>query len=223
MSSSVEKLMRLISCVTVLGIASSAWGQTPASGDFSGPSVESVHDMQTMPGGSGWEIGSEAAPIEVILDPAAGPWIKNLRGFNGGNVVADDTGFTAPSGYQKEEWLVIGGNTPWTDWHEEVLTPGWNIGAQIDINGGQPVPGLVVDLMFTDWPNTGGAVWMDFDPLPPGTLVHLTKQLSWVGDPQVNGNLFNGVIQIAEYPTPEPATIALMGLGVLALGRRCRS
>jgi hypothetical protein len=189
----------------------------PASNNYSQPSAETFHDQQTLPDGlQGWAIGAVDNRIGVTLDPTAGPWIKNLLGPNGGNVSADDTGFTAPSSYALDEHLVIGGQLSWTDWHEDVLTPGWNIGALISANGG-PVHGLVVDLTDTNWPTTGGTVSMTFDPLPPGTRIDLKKTLSWVGDPKVIGNLFNGVIRIAEYPTPEPGSAVLFGLGIVGL------
>ncbi len=202
--------------VLVAILMANVWA-VPASSNFSEPSVQTSHDMQSLQGGGlGWEIGSANNRTVVTLDPTAGPWIKNLFGPNGGNVNADDTGFTASSSYQLNEHFVIGGPLSWTDFHEVVLTPGWDIGALISANGA-PVPGLQVDITYTNGSTRLGSMSMTFDPLAPGTQIDLTKQLIWVGDPNVQGNLFSGVVQVAEYPTPEPASAALFGMGVIGL------
>lgn len=223
MSASLRWFVRAACAVALVAPVVNSVGAVviPASADSSRPSVETNHDMQTMPGGAGWEIGSANNGVGVSLDPTAGPWIKTLLGINGGPVNADDTGYTNPNSYQLVENLVIGGNLPWTDFHEIVLTPGWNIGALITANGA-PVPGLNVDLTYTNGSTTLGSVTMTFDPLLPGTQLLLRKQLIWVGDPNVIGNLFSGIVKVAQYPTPEPATVVLLAaaLGLVATARR---
>jgi hypothetical protein len=221
--------LQCAAAVVVLVATTCVWAQVGpigASRDFGNPSLVSDHNMNTS---GGWQIGSDGDPADVILDPNAGPWIKNLHNANGGPVSADDTGFTAPQSYSLVEWIHIAGQRSWTDFHEEVITPGWNIGGLMQISqGGEllPVPGLNVMLMDTVWPERGGAVWFTFDPLPPSTVLKLSKTLSWVGNPGVQGDLFNGVIQLAQYPTPEPASIALVALaaiGLVGCRRRSRS
>ena len=193
---------------------------TPVGGG-SGSSMETSHDMQS--GGYEWIIGG-GSPVDVSLDPNAGPWIKHLNGLPGQQgFSADDTGYTAPVSFHLVEHLVIGGTLNWADWHEEIVTAGWIWGSaffDIPIN---PAPGYNVNYTDQVWPLHGGAVDMTFDPLAPGTQVTITKDLIWVGDPNVIGNLFFGTVTIREWPTPEPATAMLLVIGALAMPRRRRS
>ena len=208
-----------LAAVLALGAGSAAWGQVPASENTAGTSWQSSHDMTTM---NEWIIGTESDPIDVILDPDAGPWIKNLAGPNGGPVSADDTGQTAPSIFNLTEFLHVGGTIPWTDWHQEIRTAGWYPRIVSVLANGNPIPGLQVDYTDPVWPNKGGAADITFPPLMPCTNVKIVKQLVWEGDPGNIGDLFNGIVVMAQYPTPEPAALGLLAAGALALLRRRR-
>ncbi len=203
----------VVGAVLVVVTAAPAQTQGFGASGGSGPSMESDHYMDSS--GDGWTIGSEGDSIQVTFDPDAGPWIKTLVGPDGGGFYADDTGQFWPQSYTLTEWILIGPGPDWTDFHEEILTPGWAMSAIMTVNGLPPAGGAEV-ITFPDWPNSGGAIDWYFDPLGPGTVVKFDKTLSWEGDPDVNGNLFFGTITMIQYPTiPEPGTIVLLASGLL--------
>ncbi|HOW69386.1 MAG TPA: PEP-CTERM sorting domain-containing protein [Phycisphaerae bacterium] len=158
----------------------------------------------------GWSIG----PYDVVRDPTGPAWLKELWGPNAAPVVAQP-GQT----FSLSETLTVGGKLPWLDWHEKIITPGWEwVAPSVFLANGNPPSGLSVS--YTPSTATqGGEIDFYFDPLQPGTQVNIRKQLQYVGVP---GTVFTGGILIAEYPTPEPASLALLGLGGLAFLRRRR-
>jgi hypothetical protein len=58
-----------------------------------------------------------------------------------------------------------------------------------------------------------------FNPAFPGDLVTILKSIQYVGQP---GQIFNGTLKIAEYPTPEPGSLALMSVASVAVLYRRR-
>ena len=171
---------------------------------------------QNSPGG--WVIGTPPAPIPVVRDPNGPKWIKHLTDPGGGPIINPNPGTI----YDINETVQIAGNLWWSDWHEEIITPGWEWTSAVSIleNVIQPPAGLTI----VNTPGTlteGGTLEFYFDPLPPGTLLNIRKQLQYVGIP---GTVHIGPIELAQYPTPEPATMALLAAGSLvALRRRRRS
>lgn len=165
------------------------------------------------PNGTGWFIGTYG----VIRDPNGPKWLKNLENHNGGP-------FVAPPGqtFTVQESLYIEGNLPWMDWHEEILTPGWEWAPpSVLFANGVPAPGLSISYIPGNT-TQGGSIHFDFSSLAPGTKVDIRKQLQYVGG--ADGTAFFGTVQIAEYPTPEPASVGLLALGsLLALRRRRRT
>ena len=157
----------------------------------SGTPTSAPHCEEWIPGDS-WFFGEESDRIPIGHQPGAGPWVKILplpvQEIQTGQIIP------LPPGYVDDlhEFIVIGGNTEWSDWHEEIQTPGWEfISFGIDING-QPV----------DFPNAispdGQSIWIDFvPPLPPGTELDIWKDVECVA-PNGCGTLF---LEVWEYPT----------------------
>lgn len=193
-----------------------------------------------------WTIGSPNDPQPVAFDPGLGSWIKDLTAAQGGTVFADDdpnndpgviTGIPQPplpTVFAFTEHLVVGPGPAWVDWHEEILTPGWDWDVvTIGSNGTGTVvtPKLLANGVpqdnFTHMPpgaGHGGALWWVFEsPLPPGTVIDITKDLVFVGTNAIIGDeVFNQpVVQVAQYPTV-PTPSALWFLALLSAAGVCR-
>jgi hypothetical protein len=194
-----------------------------------GPSHSSTHNL----GGTGWVVddGSFPAAIglqEVAHDPSAGRWHKVLAGGDGGVFAASDTGVDGLAVFSLSEYLTIGGTTPWTDWHEEILQPGWRWLDDRPSSGeptftkasGEAIPGLSISFTGAT-PTAGGKIDFTFDPLSPGTNLKIVKRLVFEGlDPLLPGETYLGRLDVYQYPTvPEPAT-GLMALMIFPLVRR---
>ncbi len=195
----------------VLGVAAMA-GSVYAQGVGNLPALPSVFpQLGTVPG---WVIGGATGPIPVVLDPNGPKWLKHLTDPNGGLVVAQPGQV-----FTLSESLVVAGNLPWSDWHEEILTPGWEwLPPSLVLANGVPATNLAATYL-PPTATAGGVVSFTFDPLAPGTLVDIRKQLEYVGVP---GTVYIGPLDIAQYPTPEPGTLALLSLAGLAVLRRRR-
>jgi len=154
-------------------------------------------------------IGDLTSPIPIDLDPFGQPWTKNISDPNGniisgGPLVLDET-------------IINVGNEPWLDWHEHILPDATGI-----------VPGIwtLVDLTINGNPITFNAVglntpdlWLDTfsQPVLPGDVLNIRKIIDATPGPA----LLQMTIQ--EYPTPEPASAALMGMGSLLVMARRRT
>ncbi len=199
--------MTVVACVALCG----GWwmaSQARAQGVGNPGSLPSTIYLD--PSGTGWNVG----PVTVVRDPNGQPWHKHFTDPLGGPIVA-------PWGsvWPVQETLIIGPNLPWSDWHEEIITPGWSWDVQVSIlvNNSVPPAGLsVVNTPGTS--TTGGILDFYFNSLPVGTMLTIRKQFVFDGIP---GAVFTGSIDVDEYPTPEPASLGLLALGgVLALRRR---
>jgi hypothetical protein len=179
----------------------------------------------------------------MIYNPTAPPMEKHFQsplGPTGGPILLD-----AQQPFPQvlwEDFLIIPEFPfPVEDWHEEILTPGWEWvtpgdsrfpslfppnSSLITRNGlphsWSPIP------MDPPMPNK---LWVQFPPIFPGEVLDVHKALLWVG---TDGNriwgdqtLNNGspfpeqFIRVIEYPTPEPGTAGALGLaGAIAMLRR---
>jgi hypothetical protein len=167
---------------------------------------------------NGWDIlDPSGTPQVVVRDPLGQPWYKDLATTPGVVVLPGSV-------FKVHELLTVGGNLSWSDWHEQILTPGWEwLPASNLLANGVPAPGLTV----TTTPGTstlGGSIDYTFGSLAPGTLVDISKAIvySGTGLPAPTPPFF-GSIRVAEFPTPEPATLGLLALGGLAVLRRRRA
>lgn len=143
-------------------------------------------------------------PLPVVLDPTGPVWHKDLAAPPGALIQGGTT-------YSLRELLVVAGNLPWTDYHEEIVTPpGWSwINPSLLVNGVVPSGYSVV--------NSGSTVDFYFDPIPVGSVVLISKQLVYSGPLPAQ---FSG-IGINQYPTPEPGSLLLLVCGgLLAMKRR---
>jgi hypothetical protein len=192
-----------------------------------GPSTTSMFNLA----GTGWVIDDGSFPAslgtqEVAYDSSAGPWHKILSGGDGGDFAASDTGSGALMTFSVIEYVTVGGTTPWTDWHESVMQPGWRwlddrAGSgepSFAFASGAPIPGLSV--AFTD-PTlvTGGKIDFTFDPLPPGTHLKIAKRLVFEGlDPLLPGETFLGKMDVFQHPSvPEPVGLLMALQSAVAL------
>ncbi len=160
---------------------------------------------------TGWVVVDPAGgPIPVSLDPNGPVWGKNFTGPQGSN-------FVYPAGslpLAVSEMFVVSGNLPWTDWHEDVLDPAWTWANPFVLVNGVPASGLTTSI-------SGGNLSYFFNPVAPGSLIQIRKDLVWNG---ALGTTFIGTLPIHEYPTgvPEPASIGMLAIGALVALRRAR-
>lgn len=178
-----------------------------------GQAPEAVLITTEVPWDDGWTVGSESEPIPVIIDPEAGPWGKAL-------IIPESQ--TAPfQGGPLTEYLVVEG-FPWEDWHEEILVEGfvWSPNATINYwdpqsQSYQPLPGLSTQL-----DQTGQVIWFDFDPVPVGTPIVIEKFIQLPQGQSLPPD--TAFIPLAEYPTPEPASLGILAGGAVMMLRRRR-
>jgi hypothetical protein len=167
----------------------------------------------------------EVGPL--VVDFEAGPITKIFQFSSDGNNdgVVDEADFELlETGYITTiiEHLVVGEGPAWTDWHEEIVTPGMAWGNVTFSANGQPA---------TSIEQTGSALSFYFPPMPTGTQIEITKELlltdleandfysDWLDDFE-NGSPFNiTTVEVIEYPSiiPEPASWLLAILGGVAL------
>jgi len=178
--------------------AASPASAIPASG---GPGSSTMTDVTPVVDGNTitWEI--EAT---VEYDPDAGPWIKRL--------LDPDVEVTGDTVLQFAETITIGGVVPWTDWHE-ILPDGFEwVGGTICFAPCDPDnPPQEGEVLVG-----GTTIFFAFDPVAPGTDIFISKEFHFTA---TGTAVFP--IQVHEFPTVEvgePASLALMGAGLLALG-----
>ena len=179
-------------------------GTAHAQGTATGPFTN--HDVEP---GPVVNIGSLIDPIPIDLDVDGPPWFKS---------VSDPLGIlTGPFDLAFNETIINVGTEPWYDWHEVILDPP----AGMPQSSWQAVKVLVNGVPIGFNSSGLGTPTLDlFDftqPVLPGDILEVQKIVD-AYDTTDNSGAF---LRILEYPTPEPASAALLGLGALAvLGRR---
>lgn len=156
----------------------------------------------------GWVVTDAAGgPVPVELDPKGPGWIKSFTGPNNGPFP-----YMGGTVLHLEEHLIVAGDRPWTDWHETILSPNWEWANPTILVNGVPATGLVIN-------NLGNSLDFYFDPVLPGSQVIIRKDFV---STLPSGVVADGTIRVAQFPTPEPATMGLLALGSLAALRRRR-
>lgn len=157
-------------------------------------------------------IGDPTNPFPIDLDPTGPPWTKTIVDpnqliLNGGLLTVDET-------------IINVGNEPWLDWHEHILPDPFGVvpGIWLNVNmliNGNPIGFNVIGLGTPD-------LWLDTftQPVLPGDVLSIRKVMEVT--PGIPGTFTQPII-IEEYPTPEPASAALISLGSLMLLARRKS
>lgn len=227
-----------IAAVICVAQTREALAQVGASGNAGNGSQTTVHNSMGFGGNTHFEITEN-----VTLDPSAGHWLKELVNVSG-------QGIASGNNVQLIEVLTNTGTIPWTDWHERVISrttlnnpddaPGYlfrsgSLSLSADYGAGfvplvEGVDYTVSPTFYSGPPDPGNnfdweMIDIFFSPLAtilPGDVLRIEKQIFEVfGD----ANIWrpDDVAIIAQYPTPEPASLSLCAFAVVFLARRRNS
>ena len=202
----MRKLAQPILIICVLLVTA---GPLLAQGTATSPSTVHVpySDGNLYVGGPN-DLINGPAPYPIDLDITGGPWRKQMKtdplagGGFGGKLI---------------ETIQNVGTEPWYDWHETFIGGGIG-GAWLGMNS-VLVNGNPITFNTTI---TGSDLTIDnfSQPVMPGDVLTLDKALvttaNVIGPDQV-------LFTVLEYPTPEPASAALLALGASACLLRKRN
>jgi hypothetical protein len=211
--------LKIRNVVVVAGLSLVTAQMAMAQGVGNLGSLPTTFPLQT-PGG--WTVGNAAAPVPVVLDPNGPQWGKSFVGPNGGPFSYAPTSTTNPP-LNVQEFLQVDPTSPaWTDWHEDVIgidgltgatDPNWIWTNPSILVNGSPYPATITGA------GTSNLSFL-FNPVAPGSTIIIRKQLEYLGTP---GQVFFGTLSVHEYPTPEPGSLALLGLASTFILRRRRA
>ncbi len=201
--------MKRIFTITSIAICTIMFFTTAAlaQGTATGPSTFHYAD----PGGVVYVGGPNdlingPAPFPIDLDASGPPWRKAIlsdpaSGFGSGNITMIET-------------VLNVGTEPWYDWHEQVIPDAvgaaWSGVNSVLING---LP-ITFNQMIT-----GSSLTIDgfSQPVLPGDVLVIEKELYTTANLVGPGKK---LVDVLEYPTPEPGSASLMGVGALLLCKR---
>lgn len=191
--------------VALLTMCDTALAQGTATGPFTGVIVT--------PGPEAL-FGDAVNPFPIDLDPNGLPWIKSVTDPNG--LITDPAGELLTM----VETILNVGTEPWTDWHEHIFPNAAGLpdstwfSVKLSINGST--------IGFNDMGLGTQDLWLDTfsQPVLPGDIFVIQKEVVvFPVPPPTTGP----ILRLAEYPTPEPASLGLMGIGSLLVLARRRS
>ncbi|MEZ6190501.1 MAG: PEP-CTERM sorting domain-containing protein [Phycisphaerales bacterium] len=195
----MRKLAQPILIISVLLVTA---GPLLAQGTATSPSTVHVlaSDGNIYVGGPN-DLINGPAPYPIDLDITGGPWRKQMK-------TDPLAGGGAPG--KLIETIQNVGTESWYDWHETFISGGifgnWSAMDSVLING--------TPITF-DQAISGTTLTIDnfSQPVLPGDVLTLTKSMittdNVIGPDQV-------LFTVLEYPTPEPASAALLALGASA-------
>jgi hypothetical protein len=161
-------------------------------------------------------------PTDFTADSTAGPWLKNLIGFDAavGNPIPDGVGASIKERANLGETNDAG--PAWYMWTEVITSADWawlDGGAQTFPNGTN-VAGVLSNndktITFTFPATAAGA----------GNFLVTEKRIQCINANGCAVPTANAPIKVLEFPSqvPEPATFGVVAAcGLVCLGRRCRS
>ena len=204
MNAKLSKLILTpVLAVALLAMCNTALAQGTATGPFTSHIVTPGPEVL---------IGDPANPMPIDLDPTGAPWTKSI---------IDPNGLITAGGGLLDivETIQNVGTEPWLDWHEHIepALPGITTSIWLSVNlsiNGNPIGFNALGVGTPD-------LWLDTfsQPVLPGDILVVQK----VADVPGFGTVIPAgpFLRISEYPTPEPVSAALLGLGsLLVLGRR---
>ncbi|MGQ9650507.1 MAG: hypothetical protein ACUVXJ_10390 [Phycisphaerae bacterium] len=126
--------------------------------------------------------------MPVQIDPNGPQWGETFTGLNGQPIVAA-TGQT----FALQELLVVAPTQSWEEWHEHILTPGWEWVQPTVFLANFATPAGLNTVVTPGTPTRVGKIDFTFNPLILGTLIDIRKTLQYV-DP--TGAVFTGKIEM---------------------------
>ena len=182
-----------------------------AQGTASSPSTVHIADPtgSIVYAGGPFDFVNGPGPYPIDLEPTGGPWRKSINS----DLVA---GYIGTGNLTMIETVQNIGTEPWFDWHEFLLNNGqlgvaWDSVISLTVNG--------IPITFNET-IIGNDLTVDgfSQPVLPGDVFVIEKTLITTSNVVAPGQT---LFQVLEYPTPEPASAALLGIGsVVLFGKR---
>ena len=211
-SSSVSGVgLPLRTCLSLLAVSAVATA-LPASAQFNigpnpTPSLISYADNILQDpydrGEPAWFFGNSHNPISISYNSLAGVWQRQVSGAGslGQNQEVDLL-----------DYIKVGANSPWADWHETIATPDFVWGTAADdtfytINGGaRQYTGISYS------PDKTALIIAFPTDLPVGANIVLHHEVQYMGADCFNNNAVPIVLDQYVAAVPEPSTLAVLGL-----------
>ena len=204
MNASLTRLMPApILALALFTMSNTALAQGTATGPFTGAIVTPGPEVL---------IGDVTNPFPIDLDPTGSPWFKSITDPNGL--------ITTATPLDLIETIINVGTEPWFDWHQEIFPNAAGVpnstwlGVNLLINGSA--------ITFNAVGLGTSTLWLDTfsQPVMPGDVLVIQNVVEvFPVPPPTSGP----ILRMQQYPTPEPASAALIALGTLTLLGKRRS